>query len=381
MMKIVYIYNVFTCVGCVEKVWIDKMNYLANSGKYDIYLITGSQDNHDFSFPLSTKVNHIDLNIKFYIQYQHHYPKRLWFKWQMERLFKKKLTEQIQRIDPDIMIATTYWEADVVCKLKCRSKKIIESHCAKAYTNIDSQLSRNPLKKFLCTILEWRYNRTIEKRSDVLVTLTQHDKKAWSKAKRTIVIPNIIPPSPYKVENYDTHRVIAAGRLTYQKGFDLLITAWQQVHTIYSDWKLDIYGKGDEDENLRELIANSNLGNHVSILPPTPHILQEFSNSSIYVLSSRFEGFVLVLAEAMGCGLPCVSFNCPNGPSDIINHQENGLLVENGNVDKLAEAISYLIENEVIRKEFGMKARESAKRFLPENIMPQWEKLFHQLTN
>lgn len=378
-MKIVYISNTLINVAGTERIWTDKMNYLANNDKYQVYLITASQDNHQFPFPLSIKIKHIDLNIRFHTQYQYTYPKRLLIKWQMKQNFKKKLRNIISDIDPDIIIATTYWNADVVCNLKCRGKKIIESHCVKYHTNINEIANLPIIKKISNHIFTWRYNRIIEKKSDVLITLTQNDAKEWKKAKNTMVIPNIITNPTHRHSDCSFHRAIAVGRLTYQKGFDLLLEVWKDIHAKHPDWRLDIFGEGDDRQKLIKQIADYKMNNCVTIHPTNLRIQKEYLNSSIYILSSRFEGFALTLIEAMNCGVPCISFDCPHGPSEIIKNQSDGILVENNNIHQMAESLCYLIENEDIRKAYGKEAKENVKRFLPENIMPQWEQLFKEL--
>jgi glycosyltransferase involved in cell wall biosynthesis len=117
----------------------------------------------------------------------------------------------------------------------------------------------------------------------------------------------------------------------------------------------------------------------ISFYPPTQEIESKYLEASIYVMSSRFEGFGMVLIEAMACGVPCISFDCPHGPADIITDGVDGILVENGDVAGLANALIRLIENEELRKKMGTAAKGNVMRFLPETILPQWDTLFKEL--
>lgn len=340
-MKIVYVYDAIACIGGVERILIDKMNYLAEVYDYEVYLITAAQGKHPFSFPLSDKVKHIDIDARFHVQYQ--YPKRLWVKWCMNRRFKQNLEIQIQHIDPDIVIGTTYYKADVLCNLKCRAKKVIETHCAKSYTGQNDGIVRNKIIQWFYNRQLTSYNQTIERKSNAIVTLAKGDAAEWNKKKNVFVIPNMIMQMPKSKSSCESHRVIIAGRLIYQKGYDLLIEAWNIIHKNHPDQKLDIYGEGPLRDELQKQISRNKLNDVITMHSSTPHILEEFIQNSIYIMSSRFERFGLVLPEVMSSGLSCVSSNCLYGPSDIIKQGENGLLAIKYNVKQLTECINSLV--------------------------------------
>lgn len=377
-MKIVYVCDAIARIGGVERILVDKMNYLAEVYGYEIYLITAAQGLHPFSFPLSPLVKHTDIDVRLHTQYQYKYPKRLWMKWKLKRLYNKRLKEIIEKTNPDILISTINYLPVELCRLKCRAKKVIESHGAREFAYLTDSLQTNFLNliKKLYTNKSFSY---IEKNSDAVITLTQSDAQAWLKATKAYAIPNITNFVSSQSSSCETKRAIAVGRLTYQKGFDRLIDAWKMVNKTHPDWKLDIFGEGIYQQDLKDRIQENKLKGIINIHPFTTQVVNEYTNSSIFVLSSNYEGFGLVLIEAMSCGIPCVSFDCPHGPSEIIRDKEDGLLVKNGDIKGFADAICYLIEHEEERKAFGKKAKENVKRYSPENVMPQWEKLFEEL--
>lgn len=382
-MKIVYIDDAIARIGGVERIFAEKMNYLADFLGYEVYLITSIQGNHPFSFPISPKIKHIDLGITFHSQYQYKYPLRLWIKWKLDRTYKKTLNRVIQNINPNIVIGTTYWKGDVVCNLRCNAKKIIESHCARSYTGVNDGVNRNLLMQWLHGLQIKRVYKLIEHKCDIVVTLTQKDFTEWRKAKKVQIIPNMTQTvnSNNGIKKNSNH-IISIGRLAYQKGFDRLINAWNLVKQKHSNWFLDIYGddgvlKSEIEQQIKEL----NLMNEIEIHSPTNDITRKYQESVFYVMSSRYEGWGLVLVEAMSCGLPCIAFDCPYGPSDIIEHGVNGLLVKDGDIEGLANAICWMIEHEEERKQMGLAAKETSKKYAPEIIMKQWDELFKELVN
>ncbi|TCP17655.1 glycosyltransferase involved in cell wall biosynthesis [Scopulibacillus darangshiensis] len=215
---------------------------------------------------------------------------------------------------------------------------------------------------------------------DYLVTLTDDDtsdyKSLFSNKKvRVRKITNSVPKFEGNSSKLDEKVVIAAGRLAPQKGFDLLIDSFTTVIKTHPDWKLKIFGYGRDKAELQQLILDKKVYNNVILMGPTKEMEKELSKASIYALSSRFEGFGMVIVEAMQCGVPVVSFDCPKGPAEIISHNKDGILVKNGDIDALASSLIDLINNEEKRKVFGKNALVNVKRFEIDNIGRLWLEL------
>ncbi len=169
------------------------------------------------------------------------------------------------------------------------------------------------------------------------------------------------------------HRVIASGRLVEQKGFDLLISAFSSVSEANPNWHLSIFGEGPLEKVLKNQIETLNLASRVQLCGRTNTMMEEMSNSDIFVLSSRFEGFPNALLEAMGTGLACIAFDCPSGPKDMIVDHENGRLIPDGDTDLLAKALGELMGDVVVCDELGRRAKGSIKPYFVENNIQIWE--------
>lgn len=216
--------------------------------------------------------------------------------------------------------------------------------------------------------------------SIVILTNEDKDKYYWYPKKKLYVIPNIVSVVKSKTEITRNNSVLAVGRYTHQKGFDLLIEAWSFIESKYPDWNLKIYGEGEEKNKLNKLIFDYSLKN-VELVQFEDNIDLIYERSKVFVLSSRFEGLGMVLIEALAHKLTCVSFDCPAGPKTIIKDDYNGLLVPTGNVIKLAEAIELVLSNKILRDKYSNNALSSISIFSEDIVLDQWNTVFERLNN
>ena len=214
-------------------------------------------------------------------------------------------------------------------------------------------------------------------------TLTEGDAEDYRRLlrgkTRVECMPNGVADTAGLRAALDNKVVIAAGRVTPQKGFDRLLPAWAKVVEDHPDWELRIFGEGVSAPKLRKQIEELGIGASARLMGFTPRLNEELAQSSLYVMSSRREGFPMVLLEAMGIGLPVVSFDCPTGPRDIVREGVDGHVVPDGDKDALAAAMSELMADEARRKAYGAAALEGAARYDIATIAARWEALFEEL--
>ncbi|AJB68686.1 glycosyltransferase, group 1 family protein [Acinetobacter baumannii OIFC0162] len=221
------------------------------------------------------------------------------------------------------------------------------------------------------------FSNILYKRIDQVVVLTEQDKKSYSSFHKNIIKINNI--SPYDLDenhiyNTNSKDIIAVGRLTYQKNYESLLESWEIISNKSPEWNLKIYGTGENLDDLTKIITERKLKN-VKLMGAASNIDEIYKKAAFFVMSSRFEGLPMVLIEAQTFGLPIVSYDCPHGPSEVIDHEENGLLVENQNSEALAKAIQRLIDQPEVRLEYSKSAKKSAQRFTTTSILNEWKNL------
>jgi len=377
-MHILYIYPEITIKGGADKVIVEKANYLACHG-YDVTIVTEAQMGRELSFPLDVRVKHVDIGIDFNRQYSLHGIRRLLTYGNMLRQYKKRLKTTLMTIRPDIVITAMGRSIDFIVDIHDGSVKIGEAHSVKANVRSLNVMERKGgLRRLLARLIRWHVNRVVS-RLDALVLLTQQDADSWTEARQTFVIPNAVLQLPKQVSTLDNKKVLMVARYNDAKGYHYMVETWQKVYQRHPDWILNVYGSGELHNDVVRLIQEHHLSNSMILHEPVDNIMEQYLDSSIYVMSSRYEAFPMVLLEAMACGVPCVSFDCPWGPRSIITDGIDGLLVENGNVSQLAEKIIYMIEHPEERMRMGANAVNKSARYQIDRLAKDWQQLFESL--
>jgi len=364
-MKLLYITNRVDGSGGLERVLSIKASFLADKLGYEVHILTLNQPVQEklfYEFSKKIVFHNIDT-------------RKTSIKYIKDFVFGIK--KSVKQISPNIIcVCDDGLKGFFIPKIINNSCPIIyERHVSKVVLGAEAKKSR--LNNYIRD-LKYRLMDYCAKSFDAFVVLTNENLKEW-KGKNLKVISNPLSFYPEKVSSLNSKKVIAVGKHCYQKGYDRLFLSWKSVIEKHPDWVLEIYGQFNKDHDLEALARKLEIENNIKLFKPVKNISEKFLDSSLHVLSSRYEGFGMVIIEAMSCGVPSIAFNCPYGPSDIILNNKNGLLVEEGNINQLSNSLIHLIENNDERKKMGETAKESVKKFLPENILQQWDQLFTSL--
>lgn len=378
-LKLVYLTPALYMAGGVERVLTLKANYFAEHFGYDVTIILTEGKGKSPFYPLSERIKVVNLNIGFEQLWNCSFLKKIFVYLKKQRQYKKALTAELMKLCPDITVSLLRREINFLIGIKDGSKKIGELHVNRLnYRNFEAN-DTNFIKQLFAKL--WMFSLVKQlKRLDRFVVLTEEDKLAWPELQNVSVIPDPLSFVPTAQSSLSVKRVIAVGRYVYQKGFDLLLQAWAKIERQCPDWMLVVYGDGDRAP-YEQMMRNLGIDTSRCLLNgPTTDIQREYVNSSLFVFTSRFEGFGMVLVEAMACGLPVVSFACPCGPKDIVRDGEDGFLVENGNIDELVQQLMKLMVDHRLRTAFARHAQQNAQRFNIEQTALRWKSVFESCT-
>ena len=373
-MKVLYVENALAIHGGIERVITDKINWLAENGGSQVCLLIAGQGNHPIAFPLSSKVECHDLGIMFHQMYHYSVWKRCRLFFKLHQLYRQRMSAQIQAFSPDIIICTRLDFVGDVIKVSGNIPVVYESH--ESY--IVDKFERNSWQRKL--LVKYWYHAL--KKIQVIVSLTQRDALDWKKINPHVeVIPNVVHLNDSSIcSDCSSKNAIFVGRFSYQKDLQSLLRIWDIVSQRHPDWQLHVYGGYGVEKDMI-LSEVKKMDAKILVHESTSDIMERYKESSILLLTSRYEPFGLVLPEAMSCGLPVVAFDCPYGPADIIADGVDGFLIKNRDIDEFANKVCQLIESEELRRQMGNNGIISSQRYRADAVMPQWIRLFDELTS
>lgn len=322
-MRIVYEIERLSTNGGIEHILTDRVNYMAERWGWDITILVILKEDKEPYYKLSPKVKTEYLNVK-----------TSGIVMCIEALWK--LNRAVKRTNPDIYVTFQTMGA-LSCLLRThKTKTIYESHIAREYFN-------HPLAL-----------KIAERYADCVTVLLEQQVIDFPKAKNIVAIPNFTQIISQTSPDYTNRLVVAAGRRSPQKNFERLDRLWREIQPCHTDWELKIH------HDTKDMTA-------------------AYLEASVFVMTSRFEGFGMVLIEAMSCGLPCIAFDCPYGPREIIEDGKTGYLIPYDDDNMFVAKLKYLMEHPGVREQMGKAAKESVKRFSSDAIMNKWKNLYSQI--
>ena len=368
MIHIAYIIYSMSNSGGMERGLTTRANMLCD--EFDITIITERQNGEPYYFPLDKRIKTIDLDIT-----------TKGSRKEIKRDCKQKLEVLLKANQYDIVITLGGMEMFFLHSIQDGSKKVLDSWFSYDVLKLFMQNAMPGLKGRIYGHIYTLWRNYHARKYDHIVVQCDEDCQRWKKFTRKVsFIHNSLTLKSTVQSTCKNHKAIAIGRLEYQKGFDYLIDTWKNIHETHPDWTLDIYGEGNLREKLQTQIDAQGLTGVISMPGKTDNVAEKLVNASIFVLSSREEGFPNVVIEAEQCGLPIVSFACPYAPA--VFEGRNGFVVKPiGNIKMLEKRICQLIDSESLRKSMGRESKIIAEQYQPERIKPHWVSLFSSLSS
>lgn len=364
-MKILYVTDQFYMHGGVEKMLCQKINYWLQHYQYEVILCTSEQRNKNFIYELNPSTNHIDLGINYHRTKSYFHPLNLL----KAVVHFVKLKGIIKAYKPDVIISVNYTPEQYFIPFLANTIPTIKEFHSSGVL-MQPQTSFFEKCKYRLFLILNRYT--------VKVVLNEDEKKYYP-FKGIEVIPNFIVPQMLEKELKE-NVIIVAGRIAPVKQLEHLIEAWAKIAHEIPDWEVHIYGEGDLQiiQKLQYQINQLQVP-RIVLKGATKQLEKQMQRAKIFAMTSATECFPMVLLEAQAAGMAVISYDCPNGPRNIITHEENGILVENQNKDAFAQELKQLITNTTKQSKIKNNAKQSSAKFSQHTIMRKWNALCNSI--
>ena len=368
-MKLIYCMASVYNPGGMERVLLNKLRGWVERG-YETMLVTTDQHGRPSFYEFPQEVKMVDLGINYTDDLgRNPILQTLSFLRKREK-HRKALTELLMRERPDIVVSLFPSESSFIPDIQDGSLKMLELHFNKQFR---LQYNRKGLLG-LADRIRTKQDEKLVRKFDNFIVLTRQDAEMWGNLPNLSVMPNAAVTMQHVEHKPGNHRVIAVGRLDYQKGFDRLLDAWALIPAeLRKFWHLDIFGQGEWEEKLKQQIVTLGIGDSAAVNKPTDKIFDEYAASDFLVMTSHYEGFPMVMIEAMACGVPTVCFDFLCGPRDIIANGINGIVVPEGDLQALATAMQQLMEHPEQLKHLSDQAKRISEEYSQEVIMKRWD--------
>lgn len=360
-MKLLYITTRISGAGGLQRVLSVKTDYLIKKG-YEVALLVTNADNDEVVYNFNPDISyHIIAPDRSFFGYFNSYKK----------LIRKKVAE----VNPDIVIVCDNGLKGFLLPFILGKKYplIYERHGSKYIEEKAGGLFSSLTKGFRHKFMDYGASGF-----DKFIVLTDKACSEW-RLNNIEVIPNPLWFHTTESSDLEKNIAVAVGRHTYEKGYDRLFKIWAGVLNNNPSWILKVYGDPNPDYDLVQMAKDFGIIENVEFIAAQKNILPAYLEASVFLMGSRSEGFGMVLAEAMACGVPCVAFDCPVGPSEIIQDGYNGFLITDDDIKDYTAKVNMLISDESLRKKMGEQAKQSVSKFEIEPIMNKWIALFNSL--
>lgn len=361
-MKLLYVVPKIKNAGGVARVLSIKANYFVECFGYEVHVLSQNEEDELCFYNFDSEIVFHNMKLKGNL-------------FRFFYSFQKQINQKINEIKPDIILVgdNGLKAFTIPFIVKTKAPVVFECHGSKFIE--EQEIKLNYLSKSIQKI-KYKFKDFGARKCTKIVALSNENLKEWN-VENGIVIANPSWIKIKKTSDLKSKKVIAVARNSYEKGVDRLLLIWKEIGQKYPDWTLDIY-TNDVDSLEKEAI-DLEIESGINYLHFVKNIEKKYLKASVYAMTSRSEGFPMVLLEAMASGLPCIAYDCPTGPRAIITNAENGFLIPDHNIEMYIEKLSFLIENEEVRVKFGKDAIETSEHFNLDEIMEQWKMFLESL--